>query len=327
MSAGYVETVTVSSSKMKPISKEAKEKSQLTKEEWKEYTKTVWSIANVGHEVHPAVFPEELPLRLIKLFSFWGETVLDPFGGTGTTAKVAGTLGRSAISVDQNKAYVDISKKRIQELGKLPNAGSKLDILQGDSRQLGFIDSNSVSLIVTSPPYWDKADYGAGKGDIGSRDSYVSFLSKMREVFTECFRVLQPGRKICVNTANVNQYTEHGLLTFPLAADLCVILRDLGFVMVNELIWSKDKTGGKWGSANGQRPIFGSYPYPPNFLFKNVHEYILIFAKPGGEEKKGEKVRRYADLMGIGPIVTRETESDKAPPRRTARGTGLRQKG
>lgn len=284
---------------MKSISKEVKDKSKLTKEEWKEYTKTVWSIANVGHEGHPAVFPEELPLRLIKLFSFWGETVLDPFGGTGTTAKVAGMLGRGAISVDQNEKYVEISKKRLGDLGELPNAEVNVKIVRGDSRNLSFIPDEFVDLIVTSPPYWDKADYGAGKSDIGSRDSYVSFLAKMREVFSECHRVLQPGRKICVNTANVNQYTEHGLLTFPLAADLCVLLRDLGFVMINELIWSKDKTGGKWGSANGQRPIFGSYPYPPNFLFKNVHEYILIFAKPGGEEKKGEKVRRYAELMGM----------------------------
>jgi DNA modification methylase len=308
---------------MKSVSKEIKAKSQLTKEEWKEYTKTVWSIANVGHEDHPAVFPEELPHRLIKLFSFWGETVLDPFGGTGTTAKVAGILGRSAISVDQNRRYVEISKKRVGEIGELANTQANLDIVHGDSRDLSFISDASVSLIVTSPPYWDKADYGAGKNDIGSRDSYVSFLAKMRAVFTECFRVLQPGRKICVNTANVNQYTEHGLLTFPLAADLCLILRDLGFVMVNELIWSKDKTGGKWGSANGQRPIFGSYPYPPNFLFKNVHEYILIFAKPSDEEKKGEKVRRYGDLMGVRPIATRAPVLDEAPPRRRGRTAGL----
>ena len=92
--------------------------------------------------------------------------------------------------------------------------------------------------------------------------------------------LVMPGRKMCVVTANVNQHTDHGLLTFPLATDFAVLLRDIGFVMVNEIIWSKDGTGGKWGSYGAQRPIFGSYPYPPNFLFKNVHEYILIFAKP-----------------------------------------------
>jgi len=112
------------------------------------------------------------------------------------------------------------------------------------------------------------------------RFNYRAFFKGMRTVFAECLRVLQPGRELCVVTATVNQHTDHGLLTFPLATDFAVLLRDLGLVMVNEIIWSKDGTGGKWGSYGAQRPIFGSYPYPPNFLFKNVHEYILVFAKP-----------------------------------------------
>jgi DNA modification methylase len=282
---------------MKTIPKEVKEKSQLTKEEWREFTKTVWSIANVGHQEHPAVFPEQIPLRLIKLFSFWGEIVLDPFGGTGTTASVALSLGRSAVSIDQNKRYVDLARARCEQQASRPNPMADALVLKGDSRNLDFVPSDSVSLVVTSPPYWDKANYGSTESDIGRRSSYQAFLTQMRQVFSECYRVIEPGRKICVNTANVNQYTEHGLLTFPIAADFCVILRELGFVMINELIWSKDKTGGRWGSANLQRPIFGSYPYPPNFLFKNVHEYILVFAKPNGELKKGDKVRKYADLM------------------------------
>lgn len=313
---------------MKKISKEVKEKSQLTKEEWKEYTKTVWSIANVVDEDHPAVFPEELPRRLIKLFSFWGETVLDPFGGTGTTANVALSLGRSAISVDQNERYVAITQERCRSLFGQINPEATLEVVQGDSRNLESVDDESVSLIVTSPPYWDKADYGDGHANIGRRDTYVAFLEKMKEVFLECYRVLEPGRKICVNTANVNQFTEHGLLTFPIAADFCVILRELGFVMINELIWSKDKTGGRWGSANGQRPIFGSYPYPPNFLFKNVHEYILVFGKPNGDLRKGEKVRLYTELMGMQLkeiAVEAEANSDKAPPSRVSRGGRLGQ--
>ena len=98
--------------------------------------------------------------------------------------------------------------------------------------------------------------------------------------------------------------TDHGLLTFPLSTDIGVMLRNLGLVMINEIIWSKDGTGGRWGSANGQRPIFGSYPYPPNFLFKNVHEYVINFAKPSLTRSKGVKVRRYGELMGQNPEST-----------------------
>lgn len=276
----------------------AKEKSKVTKDEWREYTKTVWSIANTSHEDHPAVFPAEIPLRLAKLFSFYGETVLDPFAGTGTTARAVIPLGRRAVCVDQNPGYVRTIKK---ECGKLQHGhGPDFEALvavRGDSRKLDSVEDNSVGLVVTSPPYWNKAAYGSSENNLGNIESYGAFIEAVRPVFEECFRVLKPGRKMCVVTANVNQHTDHGLLTFPLATDFAVLLRDIGFVMVNEIIWSKDGTGGKWGSYGAQRPIFGSYPYPPNFLFKNVHEYILIFAKPALTKTKGPKVKLYSDLI------------------------------
>jgi DNA modification methylase len=273
-----------------------KEKSKLTKEEWREYTKTVWHIANVTHPEHPAVFPAEIPHRLIKLFSFYGETVLDPFAGTGTTGITALKLGRNAVCVDQNPHYVEIMAK-----GAAIENSIEAHMLTRcvDSRDLSFVDDDAVDLIVTSPPYWDKANYNQAPENLGNVSGYRHFLSEIKPVFEECFRVLRPNRKICVVTANVNQYTEHGLLTFPLATDFTNVLREIGFVMVNELIWSKDGTGGRWGSANGQRPIFGSYPYPPNFLFKNVHEYILIFTKPGEDKKNGAKVRLMEDIMRL----------------------------
>ena len=276
----------------------AKEKSKVTKDEWREYTKTVWSIANTSHDDHPAVFPAEIPLRLAKLFSFYGETVLDPFAGTGTTARAVIPLGRRAVCVDQNADYVRTIKK---ECGKLQNSHGPdfepLVAVRGDSRNLSFIENNSVGLVVTSPPYWNKANYGKSENNLGNIESYGSFIEGIRPVFEECFRALIPGRKMCVVTANVNQHTDHGLLTFPLATDFVVLLRNIGFVMVNEIIWSKVGTGGKWGSYGAQRPIFGSYPYPPNFLFKNVHEYILIFAKPALTKTKGPKVKLYSDLI------------------------------
>lgn len=289
---------------MKPTA-DVKTLSQLTKEEWREYTKTVWSIANVSHALHPATFPTEIPKRLTKLFSFWGETVLDPFGGVGSTALAALREGRRAICVDQNAKFVKETRSRIQQEGSLDS--SMLDARVGDSRDLSFIKDDSIDLIVTSPPYWNKADYGGKQTDIGSLLSYADFLAELRRVFVECARVLRPGRKLCVVTANVNQMTDHGLLTFPLSTDIGVMLRSLGLVMINEIIWSKDGTGGRWGSANGQRPIFGSYPYPPNFLFKNVHEYVIVFAKPALTRAKGAKVRRYEDLMG-GPAYLAAAE-------------------
>ena len=95
----------------RPAIIDPKELSKVTKEEWREYTKTVWQIANTSHDEHPAVFPIEIPSRLTKLFSFYGETILDPFAGSGTTAKAAIPLGRRVIYVDQNPLYLDMIRK------------------------------------------------------------------------------------------------------------------------------------------------------------------------------------------------------------------------
>lgn len=300
------------------VPEEIKEASRLTKEEWREFTKTVWHIANVTDKGHPAVFPEEIPLRLIKMFSFVGETVLDPFAGVGTTGKVALGLNRNAVLVDQSEQYGERMTADLAHV--LTEATAK--VITGDSRDLTVLSDESIDLVVTSPPYWDKADYGNGPDNLGGVSSYYSFLEEMSVVYKELFRVIRPGRKVCVVTANVNQYTEHGLLTFPIAADFVLLLRHAGFVMINEVIWSKDKTGGRWGSSGVQRPIFGSYPYPPNFLFKNVHEYILVFAKPSETLRKGPKVRNYDELMN--QSITQEvaaTSASKPKKRKAASAT------
>lgn len=282
------------------IAADDKEKSRVTKEEWREYTKTVWQIANVSHADHPAVFPEEIPRRLAKLFTFYGETVLDPFAGVGTTAAAVVPIGRRAVCVEQNECYADIIRRACGHLRNgHPKSIDAVTVVHGDSRNLSFLPTGSVSLVVTSPPYWNKANYGDGGANLGANPRYRDFVQSLRPVFQECYRVLQPGRKMCVVTANVNQHTDKGLLTFPLAADFTILLREIGFVMINEIIWSKDGTGGKWGSYGAQRPIFGSYPYPPNFLFKNVHEYVLIFAKPAAKVTRGPKVVAYSQVMEL----------------------------
>jgi site-specific DNA-methyltransferase (adenine-specific) len=276
------------------VTDEQKELSKLTVEEWREYTKTVWHIANTSDPLHPAVFPVEIPRRLIKLFSFHGERVLDPFAGIGTTALAAAELGRHAVCVDQNPEYLD---RILAEKAKLNGSSHLIDAQLGDARHLRHIADESIGLAVTSPPYWNKARYGDGEANLGNLPGYLSFIESLRPAFSEVFRALAPGRKFSVVTANVNQHTEHGLLTFPLASDLVLLLRDVGFVLINEIIWSKDGTGGRWGSANAQRPIFGSYPYPPNMLFKNVHEYVIIVARPPTKKSVGKTVLPYMECM------------------------------
>ena len=74
--------------------------------------------ASSKREKHPAPFPEEMPKRLIKLYSFYGDSVLDPFLGTGTTAKVALELGRKAFGYELNKEYEPLITKKLSKIKK-----------------------------------------------------------------------------------------------------------------------------------------------------------------------------------------------------------------
>lgn len=110
-------TVFSKSGKREPVSPEIKEKSKLTTQEWQQWAiNSIWEMqpAKAKSEGHPAPFPAELPRRLIKLYSFWGDTVLDPFAGTGTTLKAAVELGRKAIGFELNKEYIPLIRKKLQ---------------------------------------------------------------------------------------------------------------------------------------------------------------------------------------------------------------------
>jgi DNA modification methylase len=87
-----------------------------THEEWtKEIANSVWHIAPVppGYIDHPCPFPEEIPYRLMKLYSYENDTVLDPFNGSGQTTKVAHRFGRRYVGIDVVKEYVELAKMRI----------------------------------------------------------------------------------------------------------------------------------------------------------------------------------------------------------------------
>lgn len=95
------------------ISKEIKEQSRLTLEEWKEYFSGHWNFGGVRQDRHVAMFPEELPKRLIKMFAFKGETILDPFLGSGTTSLAAKNLERNSIGYEINSEFIKIAKERL----------------------------------------------------------------------------------------------------------------------------------------------------------------------------------------------------------------------
>lgn len=103
--------------------KKGKKENTIKKEEFLEWTKSVWTFPAVSARAigHPAPFPEELPHRLIQLYSFKGDTILDPFCGSGTTCVSALKDERYFIGYEINKEYIELAKRRLKEVVDKPN--------------------------------------------------------------------------------------------------------------------------------------------------------------------------------------------------------------
>jgi len=107
--------------KAKKSTAEQKELSKMTNEEWNTFFAGHWNFAGSKQDKHLAMFPDELPRRLIKMFSFAGETVLDPFAGSGTTAKIARELGRNSISYEINSDFISVIEDKLGTTDLLSN--------------------------------------------------------------------------------------------------------------------------------------------------------------------------------------------------------------
>ncbi|MFH1128398.1 MAG: DNA methyltransferase [Candidatus Omnitrophota bacterium] len=96
-----------------PVTHEIREKSKMTTEEWNQYFSGHWNFAGEKQGKHLAMFPEELPKRLIKMFTFVGDTVLDPFLGSGTATLAAKNLSRNSIGYEINGDFLPFIKERV----------------------------------------------------------------------------------------------------------------------------------------------------------------------------------------------------------------------
>lgn len=99
--------------------KNIKEKSKLTQKEWVEFTKQIWNIpipgkGDLAFGEHSAIMPEEIVRRCVRLFTYVGDVVLDPFAGSGTTLKVAQELKRNFVGYEISKSYEKIIKLKLE---------------------------------------------------------------------------------------------------------------------------------------------------------------------------------------------------------------------
>lgn len=162
----------------------------------------------------------------------------------------------------------------------------------GDSRDLlKTIPSDSIHLVVTSPPYWNAKDYEL-QNQIGFEQSYDDYIFDLNLIWKECSRVLAPNGKICIDLQPlpVPKSDKEGKRSsiFNIMRDVEVFMKEIDFSLSNMIIWDKRK-------YNNQK-IFGSYPYPPNLYSHTSFEFIYVFRKFGKTKKVDPKIKEQSKI-------------------------------
>jgi DNA modification methylase len=168
-------------------------------------------------------------------------------------------------------------------------------LIDGDARDMSFLEDESIHLVVTSPPYWNLKRYNENPDQLGHINDYESFLEEIEKVWKEVLRVLVPGGRLVCVVGDVcvsrRRFGRH--LVFPLHADICVLCRKIGFDNLNPIIWHKIANA-TFEVENGSK--FLGKPYEPNAIIKNDMEFILMQRKPGGYRKPTEEQRKLSKI-------------------------------
>ena len=157
-------------------------------------------------------------------------------------------------------------------------------LVLGDARRMALVSDESVALVVTSPPYWTLKKYPDNPAQLGDLDDYELFQKELARTWDECFRVVLPGGRLCINVGDVTlSRRKHGRhRVVPLHADILLHARRSGFDALTPIFW--------WKRTNMTTEMAGDTyflgkPYEPNGIIKTEIEYILMLRKPGGYRK------------------------------------------
>lgn len=217
----------------------------------------------------------------------------------GTETSVFGTSGR--INHDSSKFYNSKLYKGLGEKKVLDKNDNdfpdelKNKFILGSSENMKDILDNSVHLMITSPPYNVSKEYDE---DL----SLEEYLTMLKNVFEETYRVLVNGGRACINIANLGRKPY-----IPLSDYISHIMMDIGFNMRGEIIWNK-------AASASPSTAWGSWQSAANPILRDVHEYILVFSKGDYKREKGKKentIEREQFMEWTKSIWTMKTESAK----------------
>ncbi len=239
-------------------------------------------------KIHPAVFPIGLPKKCIETFTHKGELVLDPFAGIGTTLLAARDLERNSVGFDLNKKYVDYSNDRLNQM-HLYEEFSQLAIYDDAINISKYLDENTVSLSVTSPPYanmlnrkrknksirgdlrknehYDKVQqYSNNPRDLGTMEP-KEFAKAIREIYKRLLPIHKPKAHCIINITDL--WWENSRI--PLHIYVIEEIEKVGYKLRNTIIWDRRNL------VNG----VGIFGWPSNYItLGTTFEYILDFWRP-----------------------------------------------
>lgn len=266
----------------------------LNAKEWVKNQVAIWEFFYEKRDIrdkniHPAVFPIALPKKCIELFTHKGELVLDPFLGIGTTLIAAQDLDRNAAGFDLNKKYIDYTKKRLSQ-SKLNFENTKQIAIYDDALNIPkYLEPETVSLCVTSPPYANMLNHNrlnkSVRSDLRENEHYLKiqqysnhprdlgtmkpeeYTKALAEIYKGILPLLKPKAHCIIN---INDLWEDNK-RYPTHSYVIEAMEEAGYGLRNIIIWDKRKLVNR----------VGIYGWPSNYItLSTTFEYILDFWKP-----------------------------------------------
>jgi DNA modification methylase len=274
----------------------------MTAKEWIKSQLGVWQFFYEGRDLrdkklHPATFPIALSSKCISLFTHSGELVVDPFVGSGTTLVSARDLNRNAVGFDLKPEYISLSESRLSQLA-LENNTKQIAICEDAINIDNYIAPETVSLIVTSPPYANLLNRRrlnkSRRGGLRQNDQYLKveqysqdnrdlgtmaldkYSREMGDIFERLLPLLRPKAHCVINVPDM--WWENERITIHVS--LIEELRKRGYELRNIIIWDRTNIVNQIG-------IFG---WPNNYItMGTTFEYLLDFWRPP-QENGNEKI-------------------------------------
>jgi modification methylase len=247
------------------VAPEVKAAARLTKEEWKAYFAGHWHFGGAKQLGHEARFPEELPRRLIRMFTFPGDMVLDPFLGSGTTAQVALELGRQAVGYEINEGFLELIREKTG-LKEGPGLFPAVEIIRPHKE---FVKRPAIDY---TPGIRDAAP----RPEVDGLDFKAPNLLKVAQVIDEATIKLHNGQRVRFLGIRIDRREE--------------AIRYLAEYLLGKSVFIKD------GSLSADGALQG-YVYLKNKIFVNAHliKSGLGSPEPGVEHRLRARFNRYLE--------------------------------